>query len=65
MQGRLRNEDLSIRVQSECACCRAPLEIQIDSDLNYAVRTAGADPMAFVPDLDLATLDAPSIIDGF
>jgi hypothetical protein len=41
------------------------LKLVLDSELNVQVQSEGAEPVAFVPDLDLAALDAPNIIDGF
>lgn len=65
VQGRLRNEALSISVETECGHCGEPLHLEIDSELNYRVAEAGAEPMVYAPMLDLTKLDDPSIIDGF
>jgi len=67
VQGRLRNEYLSISVETECGHCGAPLHLEIDSDLNFEVAEAhaGAEPMVYAPLLDVTKLDDPSIIDGF
>jgi hypothetical protein len=37
----------------------------MDSDLGYRVVEEGAEPLVYVPLLDVQKLDAPSIIDGF
>jgi len=37
VQGQLRKEHLSIRVETQCAHCGQPIEIEIDSDLKYRV----------------------------
>jgi hypothetical protein len=41
------------------------MQIEIDSDLNHRSRDAGCRPVVFVPDIKLAELEAPNIIDDF
>jgi len=41
------------------------MHIEIDSELNYRVHEQGADPMVFVPDVDVQKLAEPSITDAF
>ena len=65
MQGRLRKESLSVLVKTECAHCSEPMEIEIDSDLNYKVKEEGCEPVVFVPDVNLFELEEDSIIDSF
>jgi len=65
VQGRLREESLSVVVKTECAHCSAPMEIEIDSDLNYKVKEEGCEPVVFVPDVNLFELEEDSIIDSF
>ncbi|MDD5168601.1 MAG: hypothetical protein PHN75_07270 [Syntrophales bacterium] len=65
VQGRLRKESLSVTVSTECAHCRAPMEIEIDSDLNYKVKSGGCAPIIFIPDVDLFNLKDESIIGAF
>ena len=65
VQGRLREEQLSVTVNSTCAHSRRPVQIEIDSDLNYRVAEDGCRPMVFVPDVKLSELEAPSIVDDF
>ena len=65
MQGRLREESLSVLVKTECAHCSEPMEIEIDSDLNYKVKEEGCEPVIFVPDVDLFKLEEDSIIESF
>ena len=52
-------------VETECAHCREAMHIEIDSQLNYRLRESGAEPLVFVPDINLHELDEPSIIDVF
>lgn len=65
VQGRLRNEALTVTVRTECVHCNKPMELTIDSELNYTVKEQGCDPMIFVPDVDLLTLEDESIINAF
>ncbi len=65
VQGRLRNATLAGTVDSACAHCGRPMRIEIDSDLNYRTGGQGCRPIVFVPDIALAELAAPSIIDAF
>ena len=65
VQGRLRGQELAVTVESTCAHSRRPIRIDIDSELNYRVGDEGCRPIVFVPDIKLAELEAPSIIDDF
>ena len=65
MQGRLRDETLSFTIHSECAHCQRPIEIQIDSGLQYRVLQEDAEPLVQVPMIDAHKIEDPSIIDGF
>ena len=65
VQGRLRKETVSITVISECAHCKRPLHIEIDSDMNYRCRESGCRPMIFVPEVDFSRLKDPNIIEAF
>jgi hypothetical protein len=64
VQGQLRGEHLSCTVETACGHCQAPIQIEIDSEL--ACQAAGdAQPLVYVPMVDVQKLEAPSIIDGF
>jgi len=65
VQGRLRNEKLTVTVRTECAHCKTQMEMTIDSDLNLMVKDKESRPMVFVPDVDLLNLKDESIIDAF
>ena len=52
-------------VKTECAHCSEPMEIEIDSDLNYQVKEEGCEPIVFVPEVNLFELEEDSIIDSF
>lgn len=65
MQGRLRNEDLSVRVETKCHHCSNALTLNIDSDMNIGVEEAGAEPLVFIPDVIPFDVDGPSIVEEF
>lgn len=65
MQGKLRNEYLTVQIETECAQSSRPMKIEIDSNLSYKTEVAGCEPVIFVPDLDLFNLEDDSIIDSF
>jgi hypothetical protein len=65
VQGQLRNQNLSFTVKTACGHCGNPITLEIDSQLNYRVLEAGAEPLVYAPMLDVKKLKDPSIIDGF
>jgi hypothetical protein len=65
VQGRLREEKLSATIETECAHCQKPFQLEIDSELNIQIQTPGADPVLFIPMVDFERLDDPSITDVF
>jgi uncharacterized metal-binding protein YceD (DUF177 family) len=65
VQGQLRQEHLSFTITTECAHCRRPLHIEIDTELNYRVIEADAKPLVYAPIVNFGELDDPSIIDAF
>jgi hypothetical protein len=65
VQGRLRGQDLSVRVDTSCAQSGRPMGITITSDLDYTVDDPDCRPMIFVPEVDFKNLKEPSIIDAF
>jgi hypothetical protein len=65
VQGQLRGENLSFVVETVCADSGRPIQIEIDSDLNYRVVEGKAELRIFVPIIDVDKLGDPSIIDAF
>jgi hypothetical protein len=65
VQGQLREEPLSFIVETTCAHCDQPLHLEIDRELNYRVEEEGAEPLVFVPTVNLDQLEDPNIIDAF
>ncbi len=64
MQGRLRGQDLTAVIDTECAHCELPIRLEIDSNLEYRVTSDAATPLVCTPFVDVSGL-SPSIIDGF
>lgn len=50
---------------TECGHCHQALHIEIDSELNYRVVEAEAQPLIYAPRVNFAKLVDPSIIDAF
>jgi hypothetical protein len=65
VQGRLRREDLAVRVDTECHHCGKPLALEIDSEMNIGVEAPGAAPLVFSPDVNPFEVEGPSIVDDF
>ena len=65
MQGQLRGKCLSFTIDTICAETGRPIQIEIDSDLNYHVAGSGAGMMLCIPLVDFDKLEDPSIIDAF
>lgn len=65
MQGSLRQQPLSVTIDTQCAQTGRPLRIRLDSDLNHQVLQEGASPLFSTPLLDLKRLKDPSITDAF
>lgn len=65
MQGRLRNEEVGVRVETECHHCRRELTLEIDGEMRVQVEEADAAPVIFTPDVAVFDVDGPSIIDDF
>ena len=65
VQGRLREETLSVIIRTECKHCAESIKIEMDSGLNYKVLEGPTDPLVFVPFVDFDKLAERSIIDAF
>lgn len=65
VQGRLRQEDVVIQVETECAHCKRPMQMVIDSDMNCRCQETDCRPIIFVPDVDFSRLKDPNIISAF
>jgi hypothetical protein len=65
VQGRLRQEKVVIQVETECAHCKMPMQLEIDSEMNCRCQESVDQPIIFVPDVDFGRLKDPTIIDAF
>jgi hypothetical protein len=65
VQGQLRQEHLTVTIETECGHCHKPLHLEVDSELKFRVQEPQAAPLVFVPRMNLQKLDDPSIIDAF
>jgi hypothetical protein len=65
VQGQLRKSNLVVEINTTCAHCGRPIEIVVDSDLNYRIVEQGRTPLVFEPDVDWSRFKDPNIIDGY
>ncbi len=65
MEGRLRKEKLSVRIDTECACCGRKLSVQLDEQLRGEVIEGNPEPLVFSPDVDWDTFDEPNITHAY
>jgi len=73
VQGRLRNENLTVTISTRCAYSGEPLQIELDSQLKYRVQPQAAGqiagqlarPMVFMPQVDWEAFRDPNIIDAY
>ena len=65
VEGQLRNTKLTVEIQSRCAQSLRALHLEIDSDLNWAVREPEAQPLVFEPQIDWSRFHKPVIIHDY
>jgi len=65
VQGRLRNERLSVKIDSECGHCGRKLHLSFDSELAWSVEEGDADPLVFEPDIDWGHFRGANIIHDY
>jgi hypothetical protein len=65
VQGHLRNQLISVDIETKCSHCGLPLHITVDSELRTSVREAGAVPLVFTPDVDWDNFAESTIIDSY
>ena len=65
VQGHLRNEKISVEVETKCQHCEQALGITIDSEMEISVREVDAQPLVFMPDIDWTHFTEPTIIDAY
>ena len=62
VQGRLRNERLSVEIETSCAHCGQELHITVDSEMHWSVKEHDAQPLLFMPEVNWAHFEGPNII---
>jgi hypothetical protein len=65
VQGHLRGEPLSCIIETECGHCHLPIRIELDSNLTYRVPMPEAEPLVYMPLVNLAKLEESNIINRF
>jgi hypothetical protein len=65
VQGHLRNETLSVEIETSCAHCNRPLHITLDSNLRWNLKEQDATPFVFMPDIDWSRFTGATIIDAY
>jgi hypothetical protein len=63
--GKLLKKKLDFEINAKCANSGRTIEIALDSDLNIARVTPGAEPMFCFPIVQIAATESPSIVDIF
>ncbi len=65
MQGKLREEYVSVEIETRCAHCDRSLHITVDGDMRVSVLEDEADPFVFMPDVDWEHFTERTIIDAY
>jgi hypothetical protein len=65
VQGRLREQALSVEIDSSCAHCGTPIRLEVDSELKTRVIEGDPRPLVFEPHVDWSTFAEANIIDGY
>jgi hypothetical protein len=64
VQGRLRGERLEVEIGSVCACCQRPIELRIDSDMNWQAEK-NPSLLVFQPQVEWSSFDEPNILHAY
>lgn len=65
MQGQLTGREVTAVIDTACAHCSRPVQVEVTSSLAYRVTTADAVPVISVPLVNIKRLKDPSIIHAF
>jgi hypothetical protein len=65
VQGRLRQDDFSVTLETACGHCGRPMQITVDSDMNMTDYDGAAEPLVFMPQVDWTTFTEPNILDAY
>ena len=64
VQGHLRNEFVSVEIETKCKHCNQDIHITVDSAMQFSVVEHAA-PLVFMPDTDWEHFNQRSIIDTY
>jgi len=64
VEGRLRGTPVRATFATECAHCARPMRLEVDSELHCRIEDDLA-PLIFIPIVNFAKLESPTIIDAF
>lgn len=62
VEGRLRQQPLSIEIRTQCGHCDRRMTLSVDSELQFRVAERDAQPLVFEPRVDWSTFREPNII---
>jgi hypothetical protein len=65
VQGQLRQQPLSVEIETACQHCGRPLRLALGSDMQFTVHEPEAAPLVFMPDVDWANFAERTIIDSY
>jgi hypothetical protein len=65
VQGRLRNEYVSVKIETKCGHCDQAIHFTIDSNMQVSIREEHATPLVFMPDVDWTNFAERTIIDTY
>jgi hypothetical protein len=65
VQGQLRQEYVSVEVETPCAHCNQVMHFTLDSAMRFSVNDATANPVVFMPDMDWDNFAERTIIDAY
>jgi len=65
VQGHLRNEHLSVEIETKCSHCDLLLHLTLDSLMQVSVREQAARPLVFMPEVDWEHFTGRTIIDSY
>ncbi len=65
VQGRLREETLSVTIETVCAQSGKEIIIDLDSDGKWTVTPTEASPLLFERDMNWKEFNKPNIIDDY
>ena len=54
-----------MRIDSECSHCAKPLSLEVDDELRWKIRSPGASPLLFEPDVQWSTFHGQNIIHDY